>query len=152
MRVIFLVLFATAWLGQPTPAAAGEALLPGPFDAEVLRVVDGDTIDARVRIWIGQDVTVAVRIRGIDAPELKGRCPLESAMAADAAERLASLAGSRLSLTEIGEDKYGGRVLAHVENAGGGDVAALMLASGLARPYVGGRRGDWCAQPVLGQR
>ena len=151
MREILLILLATAALGPATPAVAGD-VLPGRFTAEVLRVVDGDTIDARVRIWIGQDVTVAVRIRGIDAPELRGRCPLESAMAAEAAERLASLAGSRLSLTEIGEDKYGGRVLAHVENVGGGDLGTLMLASGLARPYVGGRRGDWCAQAVLGQR
>jgi endonuclease YncB( thermonuclease family) len=152
MRAALFMVLAAAGLGCLVSTAAAEGLLPGPFTAVVLRVVDGDTIDARVRIWIGQDLTIAVRIRGIDAPELKGRCPEESAMAAEAAETLARLAGHQLRLTEIGEDKYGGRVLAHVENAGGGDLGALMLASGLARSYVGGRRGDWCAQPVVGQK
>lgn len=126
------------------PAAAGEPPLAGPFAAEVVRVVDGDTIEARVRIWLRQEVTIDVRVRGIDAPELKGRCREEIILAAAATDRLTELAGMTIRLTDIGEDKYGGRVLARVANAEGGDVGALMLESGLARPYVGGRRGDWC--------
>jgi endonuclease YncB( thermonuclease family) len=133
------------------PALAGGAAVPGPFQAEVLRVVDGDTIEARVHIWLGQDVTTDVRIRGIDAPELKGRCREETIMAAAATDRLAALAGDAIRLSDVSEDKYGGRVLARVENAGGGDVAALMLESGLARPYIGGRRGDWCDLARVGQ-
>ena len=151
LAVILVLSLVAAGFSLATPALAGE-LLPGPFAAQVLRVVDGDTIDARVRIWIGQDLTVAVRIRGIDAPELNGRCAEESAMAAKATEQLARLAGARLRLTAIGEDKYAGRVLARVENAGGEDVGALMLASGLARPYVGGRRNDWCSDRPLAQK
>jgi endonuclease YncB( thermonuclease family) len=131
-------------LALAPPAAAGEPPLAGPLPAEVVRIVDGDTIEARVRIWLRQQVTIDVRVRGIDAPELKGRCREETILAAAATERLAELAGRTVSLTDIGEDKYGGRVLARVANAEGGDVGALMLESGLARPYVGGRRGDWC--------
>ena len=147
MRVVsalFLVLIAL-------PALAGGTILPGPFQADVIRVVDGDTIEARVHIWLGQDVTTDIRIRGIDAPEVNGRCREEKIMAASATERLAGLAGDAIRVSEIGEDKYGGRVLARVENAGGGDVGALMLESGLARPYIGGRRGDWCGVSQLGQ-
>ena len=42
--------------------------------AEALRVLDGDTFEARVRVWPGFDVTTRVRLRGIDAPEMRARC------------------------------------------------------------------------------
>jgi len=45
--------------------------------AEVLRVIDGDTFEARVRIWHGMDVTTRGRLRGIEAPELHARCAEE---------------------------------------------------------------------------
>lgn len=58
--------------------------------AEVVRVLDGDTFEARVRIWPGMDVTIKIRLRGIDAPELHARCDDErvkalAARCADAA-------------------------------------------------------------------
>ena len=52
--------------------------------AEVLRVLDGDTFEARVHLWPGLDVTTRVRLRGIDAPELKARC-MEERIKAEAA-------------------------------------------------------------------
>ena len=60
----------------PTPAAppATETpkLIRGTHAAEVLRVIDGDTFEARVHVWPGIDITTRVRLRGIDAPELGG--------------------------------------------------------------------------------
>ena len=47
--------------------------LHGGYPVEVLRVIDGDTFEARVRIWPGMDVTTKVRLRGIDAAELHAR-------------------------------------------------------------------------------
>ena len=55
---------------EPQPASA----LRSGHPAEVVRVLDGDTFEARVRIWPGMDVTTRVRLRGIDAPELHARC------------------------------------------------------------------------------
>ena len=40
---------------QPQPASA----LRSGHPAEVVRVIDGDTFEARVRIWPGMDVTTA---------------------------------------------------------------------------------------------
>lgn len=40
------------------PAAAAGAALPGPYAADVVRVLDGDSFEARIRIWLDQDVTV----------------------------------------------------------------------------------------------
>ncbi|MEO5338879.1 MAG: nuclease, partial [Magnetospirillum sp. WYHS-4] len=62
--------------------------LPGPYAAEILRVIDGDTFEARIRLWLNQDLVQKVRLAGIDAPELTGPCP-EAGRAARA--RLAEL-------------------------------------------------------------
>lgn len=124
-------------------ARAADAI-PGPIVAEVVRVYDGDTIDFRADIWPQLTVTSSVRLRGLDTPELRGECPEEKALAAVARERLAELAGDRIRLANIDLDKYGGRVVADVSADNGADLAAAMIASGLARPYDGGARGGWC--------
>ncbi len=46
----------------------------GSLPAEVLRVNDGDTFEARVHVWPGMQVTTKVRLRGIDAAESNARC------------------------------------------------------------------------------
>jgi len=139
-RLGFLIAILAA-----APTAAGEPDLPGPVVAEVVKVVDGDTIAVKVRIWLGLELAVDVRVRGIDAPEIRGQCREEAALAAAATDRLIELAGGRIVLSQVREDKYAGRVLADVANAAGADIGAEMLKSGLARPYEGGRRGGWCA-------
>ncbi len=129
--------------GGAGPAAAAD--LAGPVEAAVLRVIDGDTIEVAAAIWLDQVVTVRVRLRGADAPELGGaRCEPERALAIRARDRLAALAGARVTLTEIGRDKYAGRVDATVTGPDGSDLAARLVAEGLARAYEGGRRAGWC--------
>ena len=133
--------------------AAGDTsaeTLPGPIAAEVIRVVDGDTLALRARIWIGIDIVVNARIRGIDAPEVRGRCATEKALARSARAYLASLAADgRVRLAGIENDKYAGRVLADVVTENGVDLGAAMLESGLARPYDGGARAPWCDVATL---
>lgn len=126
-------------------ANAGESV-PGPVPAEVVRVVDGDTLAVKARIWLGQMVETDVRIARIDAPELtRPRCGREREMAEQARARLSqSLGDGPVSLRDVRYDKYGGRVLAEVETAKGENVADLMLKSGLVRPYGGGKRKPWC--------
>ena len=143
------VLAVAAWGGAP--AAAGEELA-GPVAAELVRVIDGDSIEVRARLWIGLDLTIQVRIRGIDAPETGGRagCAAERQMAAAARDRLSALAAGPLLLANITPDKYGGRVDADVTNAAGIDLQTAMLASGLARAYDGAARGEWCDLARLG--
>jgi len=132
-------------------AAAGGEVLPGPFSAVVERVVDGDTLAVRVRIWVGQDVGVLVRLRGIDAPELRGRCDSETRRAGEAAEALGSLvARSTVSLSRVEGDKYFGRVVADVATADGEDVADRLVTGGFARPYDGGARALWCGSAEAG--
>ena len=125
--------------------AAGGEVLSGPYSAVVERVVDGDTLAVRVRIWVGQDVGVLVRLRGIDAPELRGRCDSETRRAGEAAMALGRLVAEvTVRLSQVEGDKYFGRVVADVTTASGEDVADMLLADGFARAYDGGARAQWC--------
>jgi endonuclease YncB( thermonuclease family) len=130
---------------QDAPPVNPRALLAGVYRAQVLNVVDGDTVEARIHVWMGQEVVARVRLRDIDAPEIGGACGAERDRAAAARDRLAALlSGSSITLADIGPDKYFGRVVARVLDAGGGDVGQALLSEGLARPYKGGRRAAWC--------
>ncbi|MHA1189126.1 MAG: thermonuclease family protein [Alphaproteobacteria bacterium] len=120
-------------------------MLASPVVAHVMRVVDGDTIAVRAQVWIGQSVEVLVRVRGIDAPERKGRCDHERRMAARASAYMRAMTASgRVVLTDISGGKYFGRVLADVATSEGNDVADALLGRRLARPYKGRKRQSWC--------
>jgi endonuclease YncB( thermonuclease family) len=124
----------------------GKRLDPGlVYPAEVLRVIDGDTFEARVRVWPGLDVDTHVRLRGIDAAELHARCADELAKAQAARTALQALLGQGgVTVARVGVDKYGGRVDAVVATRSTADVSAAMLAGGFARAYDGRKRGSWC--------
>jgi endonuclease YncB( thermonuclease family) len=138
---------------MPNPSAQQSApnasAFPGPFAGEIVRVVDGDTFKARVQVWFGQEITTSVRVRGFDAPEIKGKCAEESKAAQDATDMLREiLASGPVTLHHIGPDKYFGRVVAHVhvtlKDGVETDVAQMMIAAGMGRPYNGGTRASWC--------
>lgn len=132
--------------GGPPPFAA-EDVLAGPVPARVIAVIDGDTLVVRARIWLGQVLETRVRLAGIDAPELRGRCAEERERAARARDFLArAVDGGEIVLRGIEFGKYAGRVIARVETAAGEDLAAALLRAGLAREYGGARRRSWCRE------
>ena len=116
----------------------------GTWLALVLLVTDGDTFRARVEVWPGMEAITAVRIRGIDTPELRGKCASEKEKAVAARERLrALLAAGPVHLFHVEPDKYSGRVDADV-SVNGTSIAGILVKEGLARPYTGGVRASWC--------
>jgi endonuclease YncB( thermonuclease family) len=128
----------------PSPTGAREELA-GPIPAEIVAVIDGDTVKLRAHIWLGQEVETSVRLAGINAPELRGDCDAERRLAAAARDYLAVLlTGATVSLRDIAYDKYGGRVVAQVTDSAGHDLGAVLVAAGYARPYDGGQRAAWC--------
>jgi endonuclease YncB( thermonuclease family) len=115
------------------------------LSAEVVRVIDGDTFEARVHAWPGIEITTRVRLRGIDAPEMSANCRDEAIKAEAARAALqAILAQGAVSIGRVAPDKYGGRVVADAATRGTTDVSAAMLDGGHARRYSGGRREGWC--------
>ena len=122
---------------------AGNPDVHHPVD--VIRTIDGDTFEARVHLSPGLDLNTRVRLRGIDAPELKAACPQELQMAEAASAALRSLLGEgEVTISNIGPDKYSGRVVADVSTRKTGNVSAALLAAGHARSYSGGHRNGWC--------
>jgi endonuclease YncB( thermonuclease family) len=133
-----------AALSQSAPIvpAADSTLV---YPADVLRVIDGDTFEARVHVWPGLDVNTKIRLRNIDAPELHARCTDEAAKAQAARAALETmLAAGPVTISRIGLDKFGGRVDALAATHDTPDISAALLTKGLARSYDGGRRGSWC--------
>src|SRR5688572_22493171 len=123
---------------------AAEALA-GPVSAVVERIVDGDTVDVRARIWLGQTLSVRVRIDGVDAPEPRSQCVEERRLAASAHEFLTRrLLKKEVTLIGVVYDKFGGRVRAEISDAEG-SIAQALLVAGLARAYRGEAREPWCA-------
>ncbi len=145
--VVALTAGVLAW---PLSEAGAQDRLTGPIPAQVLSIIDGDTIEVRAVIWLGQVVNTRVRLADIDAPELRGKCARERTLAERArAYLLARLKGGerdQVRLRDIRYGKYAGRVLARVETAGGEDLGQGLMAAGLARPYDGRARVSWCEE------
>ncbi|MCP4934525.1 MAG: hypothetical protein GY927_10060 [bacterium] len=144
---IVLVLILTFTGLRSLDATARPKALAGPIQAFVERVVDGDTLVVRARIWLGQELKVMVRISGIDAPELRARCDKERQIAVSARQFVKRLVGQRkVTLSHIRQGKYAGRVIADVTDKSGSPLSAHLLKANLARPYHRGRRKSWCTQ------
>ncbi|MGE0563013.1 MAG: thermonuclease family protein [Pseudolabrys sp.] len=128
----------------PSPVVVPSMLRAG-HPARVLRVIDGDTFEARINVWPGMEITTKVRLRGIDAPEINARCADEYRRAVIARDALTKmLAEGDVGIWRVGQDKYGGRVDAEVSTRGTRDVSTQLLAAGAVRRYDGGRRQSWC--------
>lgn len=138
-----LLLMLSTRFGDPVVSA--EDALPGPIPAELVRVIDGDSIYVRADIWPGQVVSVNVRLSGIDTAEKRARCEAARHFAAQAeALTVAATKLGSLRLYDVRFGKYAGRVVARVETVGGVDLASALIDAGLALPYENGPRPDWC--------
>ena len=126
------------------------ALLPKAIDIDydkvkLLRVCDGDTIVVDLPC---EDTlyckSIYVRIKGIDTPELRGKCPKEKEKAVGARDFLRQLlSNKKLRLVNCSRGKYF-RIVCNVY-ANNKDVSKQLLKEGLARPYnKQSQRKSWC--------
>ena len=145
LLIAAIVLFAPLVAASASASAGENDVFTGPVRAKVLKVLDGDTFSADALVWPGHTVRVNVRIRGVDAPEMKSRCAAERLAALEARDELSGLIGSAgVSISNIGGAKYYGRVLADVATEDGTAIAQTLIERALARPYGGGKRQGWC--------
>ncbi|MEZ5871417.1 MAG: thermonuclease family protein [Nitratireductor sp.] len=142
LLLLLLILFPGTSLQAQTHQ---KQMLPGPIPADIIEVIDGDSIKVGAHVWPGQQVFVSIRIRGIDAPEMRSRCALEHRAALAARQAAMHLvAEGRVELTNVSGGKYYGRMLADVTTVDGISLASHLLDAGLVRPYSGRKRRDWC--------
>lgn len=148
MRPLRLGIAACAAVLLAPSAHAKKSALAGPYTAEVVSVVDGDTVAVRVEIWPHQFLETKVRLAGVNAPELRAKCAAE----ADLAERARAFVadalgpGDLVQLSDIEVDKYGNRYVARLALPGGKDLSEALVSAGLAAPASNGRLPrPWCA-------
>lgn len=136
--IIFLILILLA-----SPAHAQEFYVYKP-----VKITDGDTIklDISKESPLIKKLGLSVRIKGIDTPEKgsKAKCNKENALGQQATKFTTELVGNKeLLLSQVENDKYGGRIVANVK-VGGVDIAQELLKKGLARVYNGEKKKSWC--------
>ncbi len=126
------------------PAAAVQAdPIPGPINARVVSVYDGDTLTVDAEPWPGLTARTKVRVAGVDTPEIRGKCQAEKDQAIRARDFVLSTVGVEVRLTNIRPGKYAGRMIADVW-VNEQKLSDLLIAQNLGRPYHGGRREGWC--------
>lgn len=79
------------------------------YKAEVVRIIDGDSVVLRVDVGFRMTTEQSFRLYGIDTPELRSSDPDERKAARDAKEHLAAYlpVGSFVKLKTHKADKYG---------------------------------------------
>lgn len=150
MRGVLFVVGTSIFLFLPLEAVLSlpRGTIAGPVRAEVLRVVDGDTVLVMAEPWPRTYMEVAIRLSDVDAPEVRRGCDTsrlkgiaaadfltEILMAGVAADEYIAARGPFVTLRNIRRGKYAGRLVADMFNANGDNVATLLLASGHAVPY-----------------
>ena len=109
------------------------------YKAEVVKVVDGDTIDVKIDLGFSISIQQRLRLARINAPESRTRHPIEKAAGKAATDFLKGflMVNHNYLIVRTQLDKRGkfGRVLAEVF-ADGYCVNDLMLEKGHAVPYT----------------
>lgn len=70
MKALVLALLVTA--AVPVYAASAARTACYTATGHVVRVIDGDTFDAELRVWLSVTMHERVRVYGVDTPEMKG--------------------------------------------------------------------------------
>ncbi|SET47045.1 thermonuclease family protein [Thalassotalea agarivorans] len=117
------------------------------YVSQVVSVYDADTF--RVNLQNFPDIAgknMPIRVNGVDAPEIRGKCTYEKALAkkAKAFAQALLLNAKEIELKNMQRGKYF-RFIADVY-IDGKNLANLLIEHNLARPYQGGKRQSWCNQ------
>ena len=111
------------------------------YNAEVLRIVDGDTLDARIDLGFDVHVNKRIRLMGIDTWESRTRDKAEKVKGLAAKARLKELLKedkNKFKLISHGTGQFG-RVLGDIEISVG-NVCDILVEEGHAYSYFGGNK------------
>jgi endonuclease YncB( thermonuclease family) len=137
-----------ALLLVPTLALAQKAPQGATYDAQILRVNDGDTVVISAPFLPAPlKPELAVRIYGVDTPEkgFRAQCPQEDERGKTATRFTTNAVAKSIKrqVTLYGWDKYGGRVLGDII-LDDQSLRAALIQNGFAREYYGETKQSWC--------
>ena len=143
--LVLLAFLPFVALAQKTPQGV-------TYDAQIVRVIDGDTVViAAPFLPKPLKPELAVRIYGVDTPEKghRAQCPGE-AQRGEAASAFtknaiatATAGGGKIQVTMYSWDKFGGRVLGDIL-VNSQSLRSALIANGFAREYYGDAKQSWC--------
>ena len=139
MRVLITILILISFNSQAKPQYGTVTV------SKVISVYDGDTfrvnIDSLPPI-VGKNI--AIRVNGIDTPEIRGKCQYEKDLALKARDfvRVKLANAKEIKLTNLQRGKYF-RVVASVL-VDGVSLEQELLDNKLAYRYDGGKKLSWC--------
>ena len=142
-KLLSILLLALSANGYAAKAPQGVT-----YDAQILRVSDGDTIVISAPFLpapLKQEL--AVRIYGVDTPEkgFRAKCPQEDERG-KLATKFTTNAVAKSSKRQVvlyDWDKFGGRVLGDIV-LDGQSLRAMLIQNGFAREYFGEAKQSWC--------
>ena len=113
--------------------------------SKVISVYDGDTFRVNIASLppiVGKNI--AIRVNGVDTPEIRGKCQYEKNLALEARDFVrGKLANAKeIKLTNLQRGKYF-RVVANVL-VDGVSLEQELLDNELAYRYDGGKKLSWC--------
>jgi len=132
----------------PCLAFAQKAPQGVTYDAQILRVTDGDTVViAAPFLPAPLKPELAVRVYGVDTPEkgFRGQCDSEKQRGEAASVFTKGLinASQQRQVILYSWDKFGGRVLGDII-LNGQSLRTQLIANGFAREYYGEAKTSWC--------
>lgn len=141
LSILLLSVLATSVYAQKKPQGV-------TYDAQIVRVNDGDTIViAAPFLPAPLKPELAVRVFGVDTPEkgFRAKCPQEDAkgQAATKFTKDAVAAAQKRQVVLYDWDKFGGRVLGDIL-LNGQSLRAMLIQNGYAREYFGEAKQSWC--------
>lgn len=143
----FLTALAVTIL-MSTPALAQKQKDGVTYDANITRVIDGDTV-AFEAPFLPEPLKkeLSIRVFGVDTPEkgFRAKCPQEDQRGQSATaftKKMVAQAGKRQVIL-MDWDKYGGRVLGDVI-LDGKSLRMMLIQNGFAREYYGEAKQSWC--------
>ncbi len=143
MKKLLLLLLAI-----PTLALAQKAPQGVTYDAQILKVNDGDTVVISAPFLPAPlKPQLAVRIFGVDTPEkgFRAKCESENqrGLAATEFTKKAVQNSTQRQVVLYDWDKFGGRVLGDII-LNGQSLRAMLIQNGFAREYYGEAKQSWC--------
>ena len=143
-----LYIFIALLIAVLVPAYAQKQPQGVTYDAQIVRVNDGDTVVISAPFLPSPlKPELAVRIFGVDTPEKghRAQCPAEDqrGQAATQFTKNAVNSAAKRQVVLYGWDKFGGRVLGDII-LNGQSLRSMLIANGFAREYYGEAKQSWC--------
>lgn len=116
----------------------------GPYLAQYVRTIDGDTVEMLLHIYPGQTVSTRIRERTVDTPELRSRSKCEKLLAKEAKQFTQNVLESAefVMVTEVTQGSFAGRMVGKIM-VDTSELGVLLKSAHLAVPYS--ERGKaWC--------